>query len=74
MTENIFIKTVQRISDGSGIYLDKKVLKHLQVERGDLVKLELLPDGSVRLTKSPALLDEDKINDLLTRIDLDGSI
>lgn len=68
-----FVKPVLRISDGFGVYLDKKILKHLNVAKGDLVKITLNQNNEITIKRQEKLLDEETINDLLVRIDLDDN-
>ena len=75
----MFIKQIQRISDGSGVYLDKKILKHMGVQRGDLLRIKLIIDPDTNepiavMQKHKDLLDEDTLNDLLMRVEIDEKL
>ena len=71
-----FIKQVQRISDGAGVYLDKKILKHIGVQRNDLVTIKLVvnPDTGKPMATIEVhedILDEDTLNNLLMKVEIE---
>lgn len=67
------IKQIIKMSwkDGNGLYLDKKILTHLGVERNDLVVIDFVEGNQITIRKYEELIDEDTLNELLLKIEID---